>query len=112
MLNSLNKRGIDRYDYIVSNLSSPFADKISLILLEQGIADAYKDILILYADFLYEISKKGVRAHLDDLQKADRKKDELFLVMTKKARQFNDNLLDLLHVGEWGEKDYLDLLAL
>ena len=112
LLNSLNKRGIDRYDYIVSNLRRPFADKISRILLEQGMADGYKNILILYADFLYEISKKGVRTHLDDLKKADRKKDELFLVMTKKARQFNDNLLDFLHAGKWGGKDYLNLLVL
>lgn len=112
LLNSLNKSSIDRYDYIVSNLRRPFADKISHLLLEQGKADVYKDILILYADFLYEIGKKRVRAHLDDLKKIDRKKDELFLVMTKKAGQFNDNLLALLHAGEWGGKDHLDLLVL
>ena len=35
LLNSMNKRDTDKYDYIHKNLRLPFADKIAHILLEQ-----------------------------------------------------------------------------
>jgi len=112
LLNSFNKHNSGRYDYIMNNLRIPFANKISHILLDQGIADDYKNILVLYADFLHEIGRKSVRTHLDQLVKADRKADKVFFNLTELSRQFNANLLELLNNCKWGDKNYLDFLVL
>ncbi len=112
LLNSLNKHSSTRYDYIKENLRLPFADKISHILVEQGMADAYKNILVLYADFLREIGTKSVRNHLDNLKKVDRENDKVFHNLTEMSRQFNANLLGLLNDCKWGDKNYLDFLVL
>lgn len=112
LLNSLIRPTSDKYDYIVKNLRRPFADKISHILLDQKISDGYKDILVLYADFLRETGKESVRDNLDDLRKADRKKDNVFCSLTEKSRHFNTHLLKLLHDCKWGNKNCLDFLVL
>jgi len=112
LLNSLNKNADIRYDYIKNNLRSPFADKMSHILLDQKISDGYKDILVLYADFLQEISKKRVRDQLDELKKADRKEDAVFCKLSKMSGQFNTHLLELLHHCRWGDKNCFDFLVL
>ncbi len=80
--------------------------------IEQKMTDAYKDILVLYADFLREIGKESAREHLDNLKNADREKDKVFLTMTEKSRQFNDKLLGLLNDCKWGDKNYLDFIVL
>lgn len=112
ILNSLNRHNDERYDYVKENLRIPFADKISHILLEQEKAADYKGILVLYADFLREIGKKGVRTHLDKLERNKRNKDKIYTELTGKAKQFNNNLRHLLNEGHWGGKNYLDFLVL
>ena len=57
LLNSMNKRDTDKYDYIRKNLRLPFADKIAHILLEQQKASEHANILSLYAAFLAKISR-------------------------------------------------------
>jgi predicted nucleotidyltransferase len=112
ILNSLNKHNDNRYNYVKENLRIPFADKISHILLEQEKAADYKDILVLYADFLREIGKKSVRIHLDKLERENRNKDRIYSELTGKAKYFNNNLRHLLDDGNWGGKNYLDFLVL
>jgi hypothetical protein len=112
LLNSMNKKDADRYDYIYRNLRLPFADKISHILLEQKKVREHADILTLYADFLEEISKAKTRTHLKRLHKSDRNRDEKFRYIEKKANSFNEGIKKLLNKGTWGDKDYIDLLVL
>ncbi|KAF0146016.1 MAG: hypothetical protein FD156_384 [Nitrospirae bacterium] len=112
LLNSMNKRDTDKYAYIYKNLRLPFADKISHILLEQHKTHEHANILSLYADFLKEISAKRTRDHLKKLHKSDRRKDEKFLSLEKKANSFNVSLRKLLDNGTWGDKNYIDLLVL
>lgn len=112
LLNSMNKRDTDKYDYICKNLRLPFADKIAHILLEQQKSHEHAKILTLYAAFLKEISKKRTRNCLKRLHKSDRAKDEKFCSLEKKAKDFNESLRKLLNKGTWGGKNYIDLLVL
>lgn len=112
LLNSMNKRDIDKYKYIYKNLRLPFADKISHILLEQQKTREHANILSLYADFLAAISEKDTRHHLKKLHKSDRDKDKKFHSLEKMAKDFNDSLRELLNNGSWGGKNYIDLLVL
>ena len=112
LLNSMNKRDTDKYDYIRKNLRLPFADKIAHILLEQQKASEHANILSLYAAFLAKISEKRTRDHLKKLRKSDRNKDEKFLSLEKMANNFNKSLRKLLNKGTWGDKNYIDLLVL
>lgn len=112
LLNSMNKRDADRYNYIYRNLRLPFADKISHVLLEQQKTREHANILSLYADFLKEIAEKKNRSHLKRLHKSDRVKDKKFCSLEKKAKDFNGSLRKLLNQGTWGGKNYIDLLVL
>jgi predicted nucleotidyltransferase len=112
LLNSMNKKNNERYEYIAQNLRIPFADKISHILLEQNIEQTHANIISLYAKFLEKISKGDVRAHLRKIRREDRKKDKIFRSLDECSRKFNASLRDLLNCCNWGGKNYVDFLIL